>query len=104
MSIILPGQDPNDPMVQRAAEAAKRNQQVMAGVNNLKTQMFVSIYTQMAMAHAASDEELGLDSGRELAETASNVAEEVVGQYANFMFEKMGILKLEKVDKPSIVE
>jgi len=102
MSIILPGS--NDPMFQRAAQAERQQQETFAVINSMKGQMFICIYTQLAMAHSASDEELSLDSGRELAKAASDIAENIVGNYSSFMFEKMGILKLEKVDNPTIVE
>ena len=97
MTIILPN---DDPMVQRAKQANQQDQQMNAVIQGMKNQMFISIFTQFALKHADSGEELNLEVGRELANKTVEVATKVVNEYSGFMFEKMGIAKIEKVDNP----
>lgn len=97
MSIIIPGQaDPNDPMVQKAMQVDAEQAKMMAIVEGIRNQLFVSVYSQMAVEHKLSGEELSLDSGRELAEAAANLATDIVQQYSPFLFEKMGLAKLDR--------
>jgi hypothetical protein len=46
---------------------------------------------------------VNLETGRALAAEAASMAQLVVNGYAGFMFEKMGLAKMNKVDKPEEV-
>jgi hypothetical protein len=84
-------------MVKAAMEQEMQQQRMNALVEGLKNQMFVSIFTRCATEHMVEGEELSLDSGRELANDAASIATQVVQQYSPFLFEKMGLAKLDKV-------
>jgi len=98
-NILLPGQpDPNDPMVQAAARANQQQAELNHLIKGFQDQMFVSVFTQLAVGHFATGETLNLETGRALANEAASMAQTVVNGYAGFMFEKMGLAKMEKVD------
>jgi hypothetical protein len=89
-------------MVQKAMQVNAEQQKMQMVVETVKNQIFVSVFTNLAMEHAASGEPLTLESGRELADTAAQVATQVVNGYAGFVFEKMGLATVSKVDNPPV--
>lgn len=84
----------NDPMVQQAMQAQKKQMELQALIKGLEAQIMTNIFAQLALEHYQSEEELTLEDGREMAETAAMVCR----GYAGFLFEKLGMAKVAKVD------
>lgn len=100
-SPIILGQE--DPMVQRAMQAEQHDRQLQAVVGQIQNQVLVACFTRLSLDHLQSGEPLTLESGRELADQAANVAKTVCEGYAGFLYEKLGLAKVGTVDKPEDV-
>jgi len=95
--IILPGSD--DLMVQKAHQAAQRDQAAFAMAKQIEMSVMITAFTQCAMAHAASGKELNLESGRAMAVESQALSQ----QYCGFILEVLGLATMTKKESSAEV-